>query len=54
MTAARTAVTSRSRLAAVHLLLMTLFLAAPAAAVTVGTLVLDGGVTQSARRRRCS
>ena len=32
-------------LAAVHLLLMTLFLAAPAAAVTVGTLVLDGGVS---------
>ena len=32
-------------LAAAHLLLMTLFLAAPAAAVTVGTLVLDGGVS---------
>lgn len=32
-------------LAAGHLLLMTLFLAAPAAAVTVGTLVLDGGVS---------
>ena len=32
-------------LAAVHLLLMTLFLAAPAAAVTVGSLVLDGGVS---------
>lgn len=32
-------------LGAVHLLLMTLFLAAPAAAVTVGTLVLDGGVS---------
>jgi hypothetical protein len=32
-------------LAAVHLLLMTLFIAAPAAAVTVGTLVLDGGVS---------
>jgi hypothetical protein len=28
-----------------HLLLMTLFLAAPAAAVTLGTLVLDGGVS---------
>ena len=32
-------------LAAAHLLLMTLFVAAPAAAVTVGTLVLDGGVS---------
>lgn len=32
-------------LAAVHLVLMALFLAAPAAAVTVGTLVLDGGVS---------
>jgi hypothetical protein len=32
-------------LGAAHLLLMTLFLAAPAAAVTVGTLVLDGGVS---------
>ena len=32
-------------LAAVHLLLMTLFLAAPAAAVTVGSLVLEGGVS---------
>ncbi|WP_100499533.1 hypothetical protein [Geodermatophilus chilensis] len=32
-------------LAAGHLLLMTLFLAAPAAAVTVGTLVLGGGVS---------
>ena len=32
-------------LAAAHLLLMTLFMAAPAAAVTVGTLVLDGGVS---------
>jgi hypothetical protein len=32
-------------LATAHLLLMTLFLAAPAAAVTVGTLVLDGGVS---------
>lgn len=32
-------------LAACHLLLMALFMAAPAAAVTVGTLVLDGGVS---------
>lgn len=32
-------------LAGAHLLLMTLFLAAPAAAVTLGTLVLDGGVS---------
>ena len=32
-------------LAGAHLLLMTLFVAAPAAAVTVGTLVLDGGVS---------
>lgn len=32
-------------LTAAHLLLMTLFLAAPAAAVTVGTLVLEGGVS---------
>lgn len=32
-------------LGTVHLLLMTLFTVAPAAAVTVGTLVLDGGVS---------
>lgn len=32
-------------LAGAHLLLMTLFMSAPAAAVTVGTLVLDGGVS---------
>ena len=32
-------------LAGLHLLLMTLFAAAPAAAVTVGTLVLDGGAS---------
>ena len=32
-------------LAGIHLVLMTLFVAAPAAAVTVGTLVLDGGVS---------
>ena len=31
-------------LGAAHLVLMTLFLAAPAAAVTVGTVILDGGV----------
>jgi hypothetical protein len=32
-------------LAGLHLLLMTVFAAAPAAAVTLGTLVLDGGVS---------
>ena len=45
----RTADSGATRLVAVlgstHLLLMALFFAAPAAAVTVGTLVLDGGVS---------
>ena len=45
----RGADTGATRLVAVlgtaHLLLMALFLTAPAAAVTVGTLVLDGGVS---------
>ncbi len=48
----RLADTGATRLVAVlgtvHLLLMSLFLAAPAAAVTVGTLVLDGGVSPGA------
>ena len=53
-------------LGALHLLLLTVAFTAPAAAVTVGTLVFDGGVTPAAaetallmptsgtRWRRCS
>ncbi len=48
----RTADTGATRLVAVlgtaHLLLVALFWAAPAGAVTVGTLVLDGGVSPGA------